>query len=238
MENGIKITRNQDGIVVDETYCLVYGDAEDIVSKYFFSNFWEEFTSNPSDGEISPNSLFIKFACYAPLPCASGFTIFSYCNSSKFVAGYLKFIVSCSLIRCTLVDLPNKVNFINEDKLSFDADWFLENYKTDDSDRKDICVKIKHILRLCNLVFLEQNENKAKKLLFSALDKFNEYFSDTLDWTFEVKAYDGAKNAKDEILSFLDPEEEKAQVSAILSKSNWSERDKIFLSETVESIVG
>ena len=60
MNNGITITQNQDGIVVNGDYCLLYGDAKDFVSKYFFYNYWDQFFAPLSEGEISPDSLFMR----------------------------------------------------------------------------------------------------------------------------------------------------------------------------------
>lgn len=239
MSNGIIIEKHQDGIIVDGILHILNSNEEkDIVSEYFFPDYWEAFVSNPSQGEISPNSLFIKYGSYAPLPCASGFTLFTYCNNAKFAAGYLKFMVLCELISSTLIDLLELADLSKGNNISFDIDYFMEEYKTDDSDKKDICEKIKHILRLCNLVFLEQDEAEAKKHLFCVADKFNEYFSEVCGWNFEFKVYDGIENAKDEILSFIGHDEETKQLSNIISKYNWSEDDKTFLLEMLESIIG
>lgn len=239
MKNGIIIEKHQDGIIVDGILHILNSEEEkDIVSKYFFSDYWEDFTANPSKGELSPNSLFIKYGSYAPLPCASGFTLFSHCNNPKFAAGYLKYMVLCEIVSSTLITVSDLEDLSNGNNISFDIDCFIGDYKTEDSDKKDVCEKIKHILRLCNLVFLEQDEKEAKKHLFYVADKFNEYFSEMLGWDFEFKVYDGAENAKDEILSFIGHGEEKAQVLAILSKSNWPETDSNFLSETLGNIVG
>lgn len=239
MKNGIIIERHQDGIIVDGIlHVLNHGEEKDIVSEYFFKDYWEAFTANPSEGELSPNSLFIKYGSYAPLPCASGFTLFTYCNSVKFVAGYLKFMVLCELVSSTLIDLSEFTELSNGNNISFDIDFFMEEYKTNDADQKNVCEKIKHILCLCNLVFLEQDETEIKKHLLYVVDKFSEYFSEVCGWNFELKVYDGIKNAKDEILSFIGHDEETKQLSKIISKANWSEDDKVFLSEMLESIIG
>lgn len=238
MENGITITKNQDGIIVNGDYCLVYGNAEDIVSKYFFSSCWNEFIANPSEGEVSPDSLFIKYGSYAPLPCASGFTLFTYCSSAKFAAGYLKFMVLCELIASTLINVSDLADLSNGNNISFDIDNFIEDYKTEDSDKKDVCEKIKHILRLCNLVFLEQNESEAKKHLFVVAYKFNEYFSEILGWDFEFKVYDGAGKAKDEILSFISTDSDREFLSSVMLRDIWNDEEKQALADILESLVG
>ena len=239
MNNGITIEKHQDGIIVDGTLHILNSEEEkDIVSKYFFSDYWEEFIATPSEGKITPNSLVIKHGSYAPLPCVSGFTLFTYCNSAKFAAGYLKFMVLCELISSTLIGLSEFADLSNGNNISFDIDCFVSEYESADADKKDVCEKIKHILRLCNLVFLEQDEAEAKKHLFYVADKFSEYFSEVCGWNFEFKMHDGIENAKDEILSFISRDEEAKQLSKIISKANWSEEDRSILSETLESLVG
>lgn len=238
MINGITITQNQDGIVVNGDYCLVYGDAKDVVSKYFFYNYWDQLFAPLSEGEISPDSLFIKYVCYAPLPCASGFTIFPYCHNPKFAAGYLKFVVLCEFVRCVLLEIPEAAIFLNPKSISFDMDDFIEKYEPEDSRSKEICERIKHILRLCNLVFLEQDNEEAKKLLFSVADKFNEYFSEVYGWDFEFKVYDGASKAKDEILSFISTDSDREFVSSVMSRDIWKDEEKQSLVDILESLAG
>ena len=239
MKNGIIIARDQDGIIVDGILHILSSEEEkDVVSKYFFPDYWEEFIATPSEGEISSSFLFIKHSSYAPLPCGAGFTLFSYCNNAKFAAGYLKFMVLCELISSTLIDLSEFADISNGHNISFDIDFFMEEYKTDDSDKKDVCDKIKHILRLCNLVFLEQDEAEAKKHLFYVADKFNEYFSEVSGWNFEFKIYDGAGNAKDEILSFISSDNDREFVSFVMSRNIWKNEEKQVLADILESLVG
>lgn len=238
MNNGITITQNQDGIIVDGTHCLVYGDAKNVVSKYFFYNSWDQLFAPLSEGEISPDSLFMKYVCYAPLPCASGFTIFPYCNNSKFAAGYLKFVVLCEFVRCALLEIPEAAIFLNPKSISFDMDDFIEKYTPENSRNKEICEKIKHILRLCNLVFIEQDKTEAKKHLFAATDKFNEYFSKAYGWDFEFKVYDGASKAKDEILSFISTDSDREFLSSVMSRDIWNDEEKQALADILESLVG
>lgn len=239
MNNGITIEKHQDGIIVDGILHILNSDEEtDVVSEYFFPDYWKNFIANPSQGEISPNSLFIKYESYAPLPCASGFTLFTYCNSTKFVAGYLKFMVLCEIISSTLIDLSEFAEFSNGNNISFDIDCFIQNYETEDSNKKEICEKIKHILRLCNLVFLEQNEQGAKNHLFYTANKFNEYFSEILGWDFEFKVYDGAGKAKDEILSFISSDSDREFVSSVMLSDIWNDEEKQTLADILESLVG
>lgn len=239
MKNGIIIERDQDGIIVDGILHILSSEEEkDVVSKYFFPDYWEEFIATPSKGEISPNSLFIKHSSYAPLPCGAGFTLFSYCNNAKFAAGYLKFMVLCELVSSTLIDLSEFAELSNGNNFSFDIDCFIQNYETEDSDKKDVCEKIKHILRLCNLVFLEQDEQGAKNHLFYTANKFNEYFSEILGWDFEFKVYDGAANAKDKILSFISSDSEREFVSSVMLRDIWKDEEKQTLADILESLVG
>ena len=238
MNNGITIEKHQDGIIVDGILHILSSEEEkDVVSKYFFPDYWEEFIATPSEGDISPSSLFIKHSSYAPLPCGAGFTLFSYCNNAKFAAGYLKFMVLCELVSSTLIDLSEFADISNGNNVSFDIDFFMEEYKTDDSDKKDVCDKIKHILRLCNLVFLAQDEAEAKKHLFYAADKFNEYFSEVCGWDFEFRVYSGIENAKDEILEYLSAED-KETVSEIFSETRWDKSKKAIIVQIIENIVG
>lgn len=239
MNNGIAIEKHQDGIIVDGILHVLNSDEEkDVVSKYFFPDYWKEFIANPSQGEIYPDSLFIKYGSYAPLPCASGFTLFSHCNNPKFAAGYLKFMVLCELVSSTLIDLTEFAELSNGNNISFDMDFFIQDYKTEDNDKKDVCEKIKHILRLCNLVFIEQDKTEAKKHLFAATDKFNEYFSKAYGWDFEFKVYDGAVNAKDEILSFISTDSDREFLSSVMSRNIWNDEEKQTLADILESLVG
>ena len=239
MKNGIAIEKHQDGIIVDGIlHILNFDEEKEVVSEYFYPDYWKDFIANPSQGEIYPDSLFIKYGSYAPLPCASGFTLFSHCNNPKFAAGYLKFMVLCELVSSMLIDLSEFAELSNGNNFSFDIDCFIQDYKTEDNDKKDVCEKIKHILRLCNLVFLEQNEQGSKNHLFYTANKFNEYFSEILGWDFEFKVYDGASKAKDEILSFISTDRDREFLSSVISRNIWNDEEKQTLADILESLVG
>ena len=259
MGKGIDIEKIDGGILINGAQFVPDDETESVVSKYFFPEFWTDRIMNEGDGELCRDSLFIKSA-NLPVRYSSdgkaltdGFTIFTYCNNPKFAAGYLKFnvfqmVLISSYFMCP--ELLHEVCLNAEDcRLRFvDIEELAEKFKrTDDTVKKETLDKILHIMHLCNLVFVEKDLEIAKKHLFTAADKFNEYFNNICvkangklcDWSFEFKVYDGIENAKDEIFEHLridDPELENF-VSYCLNKKVWGENEKLIVKEALEGII-
>lgn len=260
MKNGIEIKKTDGGIIISGTQFVTDAEAESVVSEYFFPEFWKDRIMNEGDGELCRDSLFIKSADL-PRKCLSdcteltdSLTLFTYCNNPKFAAGYLKFYVLREILMSphfAYPDLWDEANIMLKEDYNFrlvDVEEFAEKFKhIDDSDKKDVLKKVLHILHLCNLVFVEKNLETAKKHLFVAANKFNEYFynacvkiNDKLcSYGFEFKVYDGIEDAKNEISKHLridDPELENF-TSYCLDRKVWGENEKLIVKEALEGII-
>lgn len=259
MDNGTEIKKTEGGILINGTQFVPEAEAESVVSEYFFPEFWEDRIMNEGDGELSRNSLFIKSA---DLPVKSlsdnravtdGLTLFTYCNNPKFAAGYLKFYMLHDVLMSPHFAYPDLVDeaalIIKEDcrRCLVDIEEFAKKFRQiDDTDKKEVLKKVLHILHLCNLVFVEKDLEVAKKHLFVAADKFNEYFYDACvkindkicSYGFEFKVYDGIEDAKNEIFEHLridDPDLEDF-TSYCLDKKVWGENEKLIIKEALEEI--
>lgn len=213
-------------------------EATEVISKYFSSEFWAGFTDNPNEGEISPKSFYIKNGSYAPLPCAAGCTLFTYANDVQFVAGYIKHVSLCGVVRCIFSDMDELTEFSDNTNISFNIDLFAEIYILRDDEKKAVFDEVKNVLRLCNASLLERDEMKAKELVFLAVNEFNEYFSNVLGWSFILSVYEGIDNAREDILGYINNEYLRDGVSEIISFDTWSDTERLILENVLENIVG
>lgn len=250
MRNGITIENKPRGIYIDGKLHREFDDAdffEKTFSKYLFFDFWEGKDSDIYEGDVSTNSMFSFFSGCAPMPCCTEVKRFTCFDDPRFAAGYLKYIVLGNMaINLLLTDEEyeslytfdyGEVRFIKTP----DVDDLIELCIKNDGDRFKVLDKMQHIIRLCNLVFYEQDRKKQKEYLVYAAETFNEYFKTGIEentgWNYEFTVYDGADAVKDRIFEYLNYLEELQKATELFTKPIWENEDKDTLMDLMNRII-
>ena len=199
---------------------------------YSSFNYWRNKEIDESQGELSPDSMFLLTSGCAPMPCCCSFNKFSYCDNPEFAAGYLKYVV----LGLLAIDL-----LLDYDKEYFELPDIDDVIEQKLIDKYDVIGKIKVIVELCNSIFCEEDEEKQKEYLKCTSQKFNEFFEFGIqdvsgrNYTFDV--YDGSDAVRNKFLGFLAYSELLPQITKIFSKNNWSVEDKRIIKNAVDYIL-
>ena len=247
-DKGLEIEYTSKGLFIDGKRYRQFEKINDftkVFSDYFFFDVWQDKELDASQGELSPHSMFLFISSSAPMPCCIGYNRFSYFDDPKFGAGYLKYIalglLACDVLledhkykRLYLIEMDGEEIF----KLP-DIDEIINICLENNYDRCEMIEKIRHIIRLCNMIFYEQDKEKQKGYLMYAANKFNEYFENAIEdatgWNYEFKVYDGANVIKDRLIDYCFAD--KQNIADLFEKSEWNTQDKNTVQRIIDTII-
>lgn len=255
MENK-ELSRDGIDIIISDTEIVIDGvrypdleenpqELEDYLSEYFFFDFWDEVIFQESEGELSPDSMFLFYLDSPPMPCCTEINKHTYFSNPKYAAGFLKHIILKAIAEVhiltteqikELCNIPPEIE-LHEVYYNIDIEEVIDMYSDKESDKTGILDKIIHVNKLCNQVFAAQDKDRAVAALKLAADVFNEYFTNGIveqtgyNYIFEI--FDNAKSAKASILEGVYMPEEKKALGAILDATTWTSDECKLLDEAI-----
>lgn len=208
------------------------------LSDYSEYDFWKDKDIDAYEGEMNRNSLFLEFQVGNPLTTSK----ITYCNSAKFAAGYLKYIVLGDAAYMLLLSEDEQSKFLIKDKRELENDYipdidFLLDSTNSKREKYPLMGLLEEIANLCNAVFIESNEEKALETFFNAAELCNRYFEMNISRRtghgYSFKTYNGIKELRDLLLINC---YDKNGIEMVSNKKNWDDTDREIIKKMVEKI--
>jgi len=208
------------------------------LSDYSEYNFWKDKDIDACEGEMNRNSLFLEFQVGNPLTTSK----ITYCNSAKFAAGYLKYIVLGDAAYMLLLSADEQSKFLIKDKRELendyipDIDFLLDSTKCK-REKYPLMGLLEEIANLCNAVFIELNEEKALETFFNAAELCNRYFEMNISRRtghgYSFKTYNGIGELEDLLrINCYD----KTEIETVCNRENWDEKAKIIVKNVLDQM--
>lgn len=206
------------------------------VNYYKFSD-WKMRDTGSCEGELCPESMFIKYENFSGVPDFSHSRIMTYGNSVSFVAGYIKYIAVGDVIAATMLS-DEELKEVIESEECVPVDEILRSHK---GKNADIETKLQMVICVCDMACEQEDEELAKKLLIRAVELFNldfasEEFTDKYNQEFELDIYFGAAEVKDILLDFIGDEDFAETVSEYLDRGYWEDEEINTIEEAMEYV--
>ena len=237
MNNGVSITKDDKGFLVDSKTLIGKEEAQKVLSEYFFFDYWEDKEIDAFQGELNKDVMFLQAVFGDSCPVGLCVNRFSYFTDVKFGAGYLKYVMLGDLAYTLLTPKGE----LDEVYKLHNIDEVLETAEQNRNDNYEIIEKVKYIISLCNRVFIEDNIINQKEYLMHAAKEFNDYCENYIHKKtgrcdfFEV--FSEPEKAKNEILEYLYIPKEKQQLERVFLKDEWTEEDKNIVQNVIDSII-
>lgn len=236
MKNGVEIKKSAKGLFLDNATFIENDDAEKVLSEYFFFDYWEGKEIDAFQGDLSKKAIFLHAEIGNIGPFGFCAERFSYFTDIKFGAGYLKYIMLGDLAYNLLTP---KEEFTDVYEL-VDVDETIQVAEGKYTDQYSIIPYVKHIINLCNCVFIEADSKKQMEYLICAINEFNTFCEKHIDFTghyYRFNVFTEPEQAKDVILECILPYKRKLFEDAFLSRE-WTEAEKKIIQSEIDDIIG
>lgn len=236
MKNGVEIKNCEKGFLINNTTLIDNDNAEKVLSEYFFFDYWEGKEIDASQGELSKEALFLHAEIGNIGPFGFCAERFSYFTDIKFGAGYIKYIMLGDLAYNLLTP---KEEFTDVYEL-VDVDETIQVAEEKGKDQYSIIPSVKHIINLCNRIFIEVDSKKQVEYLIYAANEFNTFCRKHIDFTghyYRFNAFADHKQAKDAILECVLPYKRKL-LEDVFSSQEWTEAEKKIIQSEIDDIIG